>query len=162
MNFHQTLSKLTTSTAFNTWHTEHKHHFLAHAFLLLDDANKDTWQFGFYNPETKKMTTWLVSKTLTHTQEQEILETGAPIQKLDPALVTIEPEKAIALAEDIRKKEHAKEIPIKHFFIIQMIDGAATYNITYFCQSFNTLNIKIHAKDGSIISSTIQKLMDFG
>jgi len=162
MDFHEVLAKLTNHTIFKDWNKGHKESFLAHGFMMLDEENKDIWQIGFYNPESSKMTTFIVGKTIEHTAEQEVLESGAPIEKLPVEEVKVLPEKALALAKDLLKKEFAKEIPIKEFFIIQHIDKQTMFNITYFTQSFKTVNIKIDARSGEVVSKNIQALMDFG
>src|SRR3989344_1888470 len=161
MDFHQALARLTSHTIFKDWHKKHADSFLAHGFMMLDEANKDIWQIGFYNPKTSKMTTFMVGKTIEHTVEQEVLESGAPIQNLSVEDVKVSPEKALSIAKELLKKEFAKELPIKEFFIIQRIEGKTVFNITYFTQSFKTVNIKIDAKSGEIISKNIQALMDF-
>ncbi len=156
------LAKLTSSAQFKAWHKDHKKHFLAHAFVLLDDANKDIAQFGFYDSEKKTMTSWHVSDTIKHTDDQEVLDSGSAILKLDVNAVKISSDDALKTAEEIRVNEYKSEIPLKKFFIIQMIDNSASYNITIFTQSFSTINIKIHATDGKVFSHTKQKLMEFG
>jgi len=162
MDFHASLAKLTSHAIFREWHKKHQENFLAHGFMMLDDANKDVWQIGFYNPNNSKITTFIVGKTIEHTAEQEVLESGAAIQKLPVEEVKVEPQKALATAKEILEKDFAREIPIKEFFIIQHIDKRTVFNITYFTQSFKTVNIKLDAGSGELISKNIQALMDFG
>lgn len=156
------LAKLTSSAQFKQWHKDHKKHFLAHAFVLLDDANKDIVQFGFYDAEKKTMTTWHVSDTIKHTEDQEVLDSGAAIVKLDMDSVKISSDDALKTADELRANDYKKEIQLKKFFILQMIEGAATYNITIFTQSFSTINIKIDAANGKTLHHNMQKLMEFG
>lgn len=156
------LAQLTLSAQFKDWHKTHKKHFLAHAFVLLDDANKDTVQFGFYDADKKTMTTWHVADTLKHTDDQEVLDSGAAIVKLDVNSVNVSSDDALKTADDLRASDYKREIQLKKFFILQMIEGAATYNITLFTQSFSTINIKIDAASGKITHHNMQKLMEFG
>lgn len=162
MDFHASLAKLTSHTVFKDWHKTHQDCFLAHGFMMLDEANKDTWQIGFYNPANSMMTTFLIGKTIEHTAEQEVLASDGQVQKLKVENVKILPETALATSKEILKKEFAKEIPIKEFFIIQQLDNQTIFNITYFTQSFKTVNVKIDTTSGEVISKNIQVLMDFG
>lgn len=162
MNFQQAIHKLTTDINFKHWHKEHAEKFLSHGFLMLDEANKDTWQIGFYDGANKRMTTFLVSeKGIEQTQEQEILETDLPPQKLSPSELIIEESKALDISKETLKKYYDKESSIKNFFIIQQTPDGPIYNITYFTQSFKTINIKISAKTGQILSHNLQALADF-
>lgn len=162
MDFHKALHTLTNDLSFKHWHKEHAQTFLAHGFLMLDEANKDTWQIGFYDEQKQRMTTFLVNgNKVEHTDEQEILQGPAPIQKLNPSEVKIEAQKAIGIANDLVKKEYGKEMILKHFFVIQHAEEHTIYNVTYFTQSFKTINIKINAENGEILKHNIQALADF-
>lgn len=162
MDFHKALHTLTTSLSFKDWHQKHPKSFLAHGFLMLDEANKNTWQIGFYDEEPQRMTTFLVTGTkVEHTDEQEILQGPAPIQKLNPSEISIEAPKAIEIAKNCLTENYKKEMILKNFFIIQHAEGETIYNITYFTQTFKTINIKINAKNGELIKHNIQALADF-
>ncbi len=162
MDFHHALSNLTNNLSFKEWHKNNPDSFLAHGFMMLDDANKDVWQIGFYKPERSKITTFIVNKTIEHTSEQEVLESGNPIQKLSVEDVKIPHEGALKTAKDIMQKEFKKEVSIKEFFIIQKLEDRTVFNITFFTQSFKTVNVKIDAKTGEIVSKSLQSLMEFG
>lgn len=163
MDFHKALHTLTNNLSFKHWHKEHNNAFLAHGFLMLDEANKDTWQIGFYDEQKQRMTTFLVNgNKVEHTDEQEILQGPAPIQKLDPSEIKIEAEKAMEIANKLVKEEYGKEMLLKHFFIIQHAEGSTIYNVTYFTQTFKTINVKIDAEDGKILKHNIQVLAEFG
>jgi len=162
MDFHKAIHTLTTSLSFKDWHEKHPKTFLAHGFLMLDEANKNTWQIGFYDEEHQRMTTFLVTGTkVEHTDEQEILQGSAPIQELKPSEVTLESSKALEIANNCIKENYKGEIILKNFFIIQHNEGETIYNITYFTQAFKTINIKISAKNGAILKHNIQALAEF-
>ena len=163
MDLHSTLAKLTRHPAFKEWHTENPEAFLAHAFVMLDDENKDTWQIGFYTISTQKMVTFVVSPSgIQHTPEQEVLKTEGEIQKFEPQQVTVSVEDALKIAEECKEKNYSAEKPFKQFFIIQTIEGKAAFNITFLSQSFKTVNIKIDAGSGNIIKHSVQSLAEFG
>lgn len=162
MDLHEALAKLTRHSLFKEWQSANKNAFLAHAFVMLDEANKDTWQIGFYTKETERMVTFVVSSTVTHTPEQEVLKSDGEIEKLDAAAVKLSVEDALLAAKKCYAENYGKEITFKQFFIIQTIDHAPTFNITYLTQSFKTVNIKINARDGKILKHSVQALAEFG
>jgi len=163
MDLHETLAKLTRHPLFIEWHEKNKEYFLAHAFVMLDEANKNTWQIGFYNAEKEKMVTFILSdKVVQHTEEQEVLRSEADIQPLKPEEVTHSVEDALNTTKKCLEENYRGEKPIKEFFIIQHAEGHAMFNITYFTQSLKTINIKIYAKTGKIFKHSVQSLAEFG
>ena len=159
MELKNVLKELQSSKEFKDWHKEHKESILAHAFMLLDDANKDTWQLGFYNKDNT-ITTFMISpKIIEVIPDQEILRSEQEILRLDTE-ISIEYEAALKTASEFRVSQYKQEIPLKTFFIIQQIPEGPIYNITFFFQSMKTLNVKLSAKDGNVISNSFQSLME--
>src|SRR5574341_1949174 len=162
MDLHETLATLTRTAVFKDWHKQNSQYFLAHAFVMLDEANKGIWQIGFYNPEKERMITFIVSdKGVQHTEEQEVLRTEAEIQPLKPEEVAHTVEDALNTAKKCLEENYRGEKPMKEFFIIQHAEGHAMFNITYFTQSLKTINIKIDANTGKIFKHSMQSLAEF-
>jgi len=163
MDLHETLAKLTRSSVFKDWHAENKEYFLAHAFVMLDEANKGVWQIGFYSKEKERMVTFIVAgDSVNHTEEQEVLRTEGEIAKLDPEEVKHSIEEALKTAKACLQENYRGEMVLKEFFIIQNAEGHPMFNITYFTQSLKTINVKINAKTGEIIKHSKQSLAEFG
>ncbi|PIN75673.1 hypothetical protein COV18_02390 [Candidatus Woesearchaeota archaeon CG10_big_fil_rev_8_21_14_0_10_37_12] len=161
MDFHKILNKLTQHTVFKEWHSKNKNYFLAHAFLMLDDANKDTWQIGFYNADKEKMVTFLISPTeVKHTEDQEVLRSEQEIQKLEPEKIKLVVEEALEKTKQFLKGQDA--FIVKTFFIIQQYHHTPIYNITYFLQTMETVNVKVNAETGEIVHHDRKKLLDMG
>lgn len=159
MEFQEALSKLTNSVHFKDWIGEHKDSYLAHGFKMMDEANEKTWQIGFYDSRTNKIKTFIVGEEIQHVTEQEMLDKEKKVEKLNPADVKIGYERALENAE--HKFKETKEFPLKKFFLVQVIDGKAVYNITYFTQSFNTVNYHVDAGNGDVLKETKQKLAGY-
>jgi hypothetical protein len=162
MELKDALHALTTGKEFKDWKKTHGESVLAHAFVLLDDANKDAWQIGYYTPSPESITTFVVStKFVEVIPDQEILRSEAKILELKPGEVTLAHEQALKLGTEFRVLHHPREIPLKTFFIIQQTPEGAIYNLTFFFQSMKTLNLKLRASDGKALSHSIQTLMEF-
>jgi len=162
MDLHETLARLTRSPIFKEWHSKNHNYFLAHAFVMLDEANKNTWQIGFYNAEKERMVTFVITgANIQHTEDQEVLKESAVIQPLKPEEVTLTVENALKTAKDCLEQNYRGEKPMKEFFIIQHAEEHSMFNITYFTQSLKTINIKIDAKTGKIFKHSMQSLAEF-
>lgn len=161
MEVNDVLKELHAGKEYKAWKKEHAESYLAHAFMLLDDANKDTWQIGYYNPDNT-MTTFVVTpKIIEVIPDQEILRSENVILELQPKEVTLAYEAALKLATEFRVLQHPREVPLKTFFIIQQLESGAVYNITFFFQSMRTLNLKLAAADGKVLHHSLQTLMEF-
>lgn len=162
MDIHKAIAILTRSAIFKEWHEKNKEFFLAHAFLMLDEANKDTWQIGFYHPEKQRMVTFILTGTsVQHTEEQEVMRSEAEIKLLQIENVKITVDDALKEAKNCFTENYKGEMPLKEFFIIQNAEGHTIFNITYFTQSLKTINIKINAADGKILKHDRQSLAEF-
>lgn len=162
MDIHKALADLTRHHAFKEWHNEHKDYFLAHAFVMLDEANKNTWQIGFYNEKEQRMISFILQdQDVGKTDTQEVLKTEGDISPLQVEHIKLTVEDALAKAKEVYQEHYKNELPIKQFFIIQNTEGHHMFNITYFTQSFNTINIKIDAETGDVIKHSKQQLAAF-
>ncbi len=161
MELDETLAVLTKHSLFKEWHVKNHDYFLAHAFVMLDEPNKNNWQIGFYNPAKERMVTFIISTTVQKTEEQEVLKAEGEIKQLKPEEVKLSVEQAIKKANECMHENYRAEKPIKQFFIIQNAEGRTMFNITYLMQSLKTLNIKIDAKTGETVKHSLQSLVDF-
>ncbi len=161
MDLHSILARLTKHPLFKEWHSQNKSYFLAHAFVMMDEANKDSWQIGFYNSEKERMVTFHVSDTVQKTEEQEVLRGKGEITPLKAEEVKLSVEDALRKAKECLQQNYKAENTIKHFFIIQHVESNTMYNVTFFTQSMKTINIKINAGDGKIIKHSMQSLAEF-
>ncbi|MBI4151094.1 PepSY domain-containing protein [Candidatus Woesearchaeota archaeon] len=158
MEFKDALMHLEKSKEFVSWRKEHKG-FLAHAFKLLDDANADTWQLGYYDGST--ITTFVVSARFIEViPDQEILRSEHAIEELDVTHVKISSEDALKTAREFHQLHHPREMTLKQFFIIQKLPSGVVYNVTFFFQSMKTLNVKIDAASGKVVQHSFQSLME--
>ncbi|MBU1004502.1 MAG: hypothetical protein KJ561_01600, partial [Nanoarchaeota archaeon] len=51
MEIKDVLARLRDDKGFKQWKKENPNSFLAHIFKLLDEANQNDWQIGFYNKD---------------------------------------------------------------------------------------------------------------
>jgi len=156
------LKRLEEDKGFKEWKGKHKESFLAHVFKMLDDANIDDWQIGYYNKDDT-ITTFIMTKEDIKIAETENIfkRPDAKIKKLKKEEIKIEITEALQTAEKIQATEYKQEIPFKIITILQNIDVGQVYNITYVTKSFKTLNIKVDSKTGKVIKKSLKSIMDF-
>ena len=162
MDVIEILTRLVQEKEFKEWKAENPASYLAHVFKMMDDLNKDDWQIGFYNKDDT-MTSFVVTpKSVKKTKSENIFKhPGKSVEELDEKKVEISMTKALATAEKVQATEYTGEIPFKIICILQNIEGAQVYNITYVTQSFKTLNMRIDAASGKVLSKKLSNLMDY-
>jgi len=162
MELKEVLAIIEASKDFKEWKKEHSDGFLAHAFMLLDEPNKDVWQIGYFSPKEDKMSTFIAdANTIIVTPDLEVMKADVHIQQLNPDEVKIDPHAAVTIANQRRIAQYKNERPLKIFFIIQKIDLGSVFNITFFTESFKTINFKISTLDGEILKESSQNLAEF-
>ena len=160
MEFEELITEIESTPEFKEWKKSHSGFYLAHAFVMPSD---NVWQIGYYDKESNKIDTIVkLGPEIRIEPAQEILKASQEIYPLNPADVKIKVKEALEKANECIKENYPKEILLKHFLIIQHLEGATIFNITYMTQSFSTINIKLSTIDGKVLKHTMEKLADFG
>jgi len=162
MKLKDIMEKIESHSEFKEWRKSHKGCYLAHAFMMMDKANENMWQIGFYNPKEDKITSFILEgDNLKISPELNIFKKpGAKVEKLDVRKVKIGSVEAIEKAEEVMAKDYPKANPIKMFFIIQNIPKEGhVFNITFVTQDFKTVNIRISSEDGKILKHSVESLL---
>lgn len=120
---------------------------------------------GFYNPDTHKIFSYkLLADTVEHIPEQEIF------QKEKEVVTKVQIEEVKTTFDQILKKiaeyvfeKYRDTISLKTLVILQYNkDQGLVWNVTILRRDFKTLNIKIDAKTGDIVSENLSSLIDMG
>lgn len=156
------INKIESSKEFSEWRKTHKESYLAHIFKMLDDANIDDWQVGYYNKDDT-ITTFLVSgdKIKIIPEAQIFKRPDAKVLKLNMDKVKIRLAKAVEIATEYQEKHYEQEKPTKEIIILQSLETGQVYNITFVSQRFNILNMKVCCESGKIKEHTLKSIMDF-
>lgn len=161
MEFAEVVGKVEHSRQFVDWKQKNPGFYLAHGFLIMDNPSYDEWQIGYYSPEKHLVTTFVfTAENVAVIPDQKVLKEES-IHELKLDAVKLGVNEAIAAAERCRKENYAKELPLKSFFIIQHSELGTLFNITFFTQSFNAVNVKVSASDGKILRHSCERLVEF-
>ena len=156
------INRLEKSKEFKDWKKKNKDSFLAHVFKLLDDANKDDWQIGYYNKDDT-ITTFIITPNDIKIAETENIfkKPEAKIKELDRKKIKIDITQALQTAEKIQTIEYKQETPFKIITILQKLDIGQVYNVTYVTQTFKVLNLKIDSETGKVLKKSLKSIMEF-
>jgi hypothetical protein len=162
MQIKKVVEELTNSKEFRLWKEDNKESYLAHLFRMMDEPNEGIWQLGYYNPKEDKITTFIFeNEGIKIVPPSDIFKKpDTELNALDIESVSIDWMTALENASEFREKEYRNEWPVKSFFILQSITEGVIYNLTLVTKTFNTLNIKVSAKTGKIISSKLTSLFE--
>ena len=163
MELKDVLGVIETSEEFSDWKKSHKNAYLVHAFVMMDEANKDIWQVGYFDAGNSLMSTFVVSPgRIDIIPDQEVFKSEHKIAELVPARVKLSVKEALGIAEEYRKENYPKEVPAKSFFIIQVVEKhGQVFNITYFTHSLKTINIKLSTENGRVVHHSCEALVSF-
>jgi hypothetical protein len=136
--------------------------YLAHLFAMFDEANKNEYQVGFFSPEDNRIHVFLYDSELNtcikNAGEEPFKEPDSEINELNVNNIKVDIKDALNKAIDETKK--MKEIITKKILVVQNLDGIDLYNFTFVTVSMKTINIKLDASTGELISSDVFSLMD--
>ncbi len=149
------LSDLESRKEFKGWKKAHPKHKLAHLFTDNKPGSALVWQVGFF--KAKLMTTFTLGEQLVVDEDQEIYETGSPLQELDLSAVKVSFKKAISFVEK-RASQHSPFLLGQAIVILQMIDSKAVWNITLVSEQYTFLNVRSNASSGEIVKEEFAPL----
>jgi len=160
MQIHDAVKGVETHATFVSWKKEHPDVFFVHVFVLLDTPL--SYQVGYFDPTEQKITSFQYDgSTVTALPPAEVFrKEDTQIKKLSLSDVTVTGDKALATANEFQQKEYSVHSPMKIFFILQHLAVGVVYNITFITQGFQTLNIKVDAKTGKVLTHSLDKLID--
>jgi hypothetical protein len=164
MSIKTAVEKLESHAEFLKWKEGHKDAYLSYAFTVLEDDKGIEWQIGFFNSASDKITafTFKGDDIVICADEDAFKKEESKILELDMNKVKINVDNAINNAEEFQKKKYPNEVSTKAIVILQnLAKEGLVWNITYITKSFNTLNLKINAEDGKVVSDKLSSILDF-
>ncbi|MBU2640025.1 MAG: hypothetical protein KKG75_04975 [Nanoarchaeota archaeon] len=121
--------------------------FLLNAFATFDDKEL-IWQLNYYNPIKKNLVIFTPLKK-EKSEEQKLFKESKNLQELNLKEIKIEIKEALNLIKTSSEKT------IKKIITIHTIKNKTIWNFIFLTSSFKTLNIKLNASSGKIISKKL-------
>lgn len=156
------IKDLEAGKEFKEWRKDNKKSYLAHVFMMDDEPNKDSFQLGYFNPDTEKMVTFITSpEGVQVTQEAEVFKKEeSKVQPLDTSKIKFNFDHALEKADKLQKEHYPTHSPLKRIVILQNIKEGQVYNLTYVTMSFGVLNIKVGSDDGKVVTHKLTSIID--
>lgn len=156
-DFKEALEILEKSKEFKEWKKKNPEDYLSYALMIVDEKDTD-WKIGYCNKQNK-VTSFNVGNRIVMEPEDKVLQKEKKgIKEIDLGKAKLSMADAVTVAVNLQKEEFVTESPQKIIAILQTLDIGQIWNITFFTQSFNTLNIKVKSENGRILEKKIQPL----
>jgi hypothetical protein len=151
------LKRLEESKQYRDWAESNPGFYLVHLLYM----SKHPPQIGFYNEESDRIVTFEVGDQIVASPTTEAFKEQRVIEEIDIESVKFDREDALGKANSLKDERYPKEVLDSDILILQKVKGQTMYNITYFTKAFRTLNVKINAESGEIISHDLANLVGF-
>jgi len=151
------IKKLENSDEYKEWIKQNKGFYLVHLFFMTDQPI----QVGYYHKELDKITTFEISEAIKVNPISEVFKDKKFIDALEIDKIKIDKGEAVDRVASVKADNYASEKLTKEMMIVQEHNGEIVYNITYFTESFKTINCKINAESGAVISHDCNSLVSF-
>ena len=164
MDLKTALKSLENNADFKRWHTKNKHTYFSYAFKIPQEMRQDEWQFGFYNSDNDKITTFVVwDNSISIRPEEEVFKKEeTKINKIDINKVKLAFDNALQKADEFQSNNFPNNKSVKTIAILQNVPALGNiWNITYITETFNTLNMKIDASTGKIAEHNFASILSF-
>jgi len=150
MDLNKLLEKVKNSTEYDS------SYYLTHFFVMFDQNLKqiDDWQVGFYSKEkdvVKAISVGDESGEIVSKESEALKKKEHIIKELKLEEVKIDIDEVIKKVVQCLRNNYIREIPIKAFVVLQVLDEYPIWNFTFITSAFKTLNIKVDAVDGEIV-----------
>lgn len=155
-NLNVLFKKLGSSRELKDFKKKSSQAFLYACFFV----SEGNWQFDFYNPKDKFITTFEVSDKIKVMPVDKALDHGSKISELHLDKVKVDCDQAM----DLVRKFIAIQYPSDNFFtktivILQNLDNKVVWNITMLTSTLKLLNVKLDASSGKVLSHCIESFL---
>lgn len=156
MEFKEIIEKAEDTDEFKEFKKQHEEAYIVHIFKMTG-VNP---QVGYYSKKTKKVTTFELGEIIIISEESPFQEREHDIKPLILENIKKDYEDVLKIANEVRKEHYKHELVNKDIIVIQNLEKEGQiYNITFITQAFRTLNIKINAETGEVISHNLANLV---
>lgn len=164
MELKEALAKLEKDGEFNKWKKSKANSYFSYAFRMLMDSGENDWQIGYYDKTADKITTFVVGgDSVEMKPEEEVFKKESmEVLPIDRKKVKLNLSGIVEAAKNFQHKEYPHDTPVKIIVILQNLGNLGNvWNITFVTAAFNTLNMKINAKNGTIMEHKLSSILSF-
>jgi len=157
MEIRKLVEKLESSEEYKEWIKNNNDFYLVHLFFMTNQPP----QIGYYQKKRDQVVTFDLADQIVINPASEVIKQNKTIERLELLKIKIDKAKALDVVKNVKKTKYPKEMIDKEIVLIQQLSGQPLYNVTFFTKTFNTLNVKLNAENGHVISHDLASLVDF-
>jgi hypothetical protein len=135
-------------------------YFLSHACLIQEPNNTPSWEFGFFNKETDKVTVFETTPFKQRQEDEVLKKDDSMLKPLELSNLTVSFDEAMQIADKFLIEKGVMTAAKK--IIILQTEEVMQWNMTIMTQTFNLINIKINAVTGEIFKTESYSIYDLG
>ena len=148
---------LVQANVFQEWYREHPNAYLC-SFFQIGNGGQEGWQVDYYDKAADEMTAFAISRdaksvALNEANSKVFKEAGQVVDELRLEKVQVPLSDAMTTAEETAGKYYPGEVVAKKIIILQRIEREQ-FNITFLTTSLCTINVRINAANGEVLSHT--------
>jgi hypothetical protein len=140
--------------------------YLAHFFTMLDkDFNRiGNWQAGFYNKKDDLIVVFelMPDGSIGVSESKPLKKEEHVVGELKMDEIELGFDDALEKLNQFQKEKYPGNLTMKVVVLLQIFDSAPIWNLTVVTSTYNTLNVKLHAKTGEIIDHSLDSLLSWG
>ncbi len=158
------LSKLKGNLVFNTWKYTHKDSIFSYAFNTVEDERFGNWQFGFYDKDSNKVTSFIVEhETINMIGEDDVFkEEHHDVLEVNVDAVRMPILELFDHTIEFVSRKYPSDVVGKIVLVLQHIPKYGNiWNITLFTKSLNTINLKVDPSTGKVKSHNLVSMFEF-
>lgn len=160
MEAKEAVAKVEESEAFRQWKQQHPRSFLYTYFVMLGDG-KITEKLVMYYDEAAQKASAFDPEQPEQAKEEEVLQSGDKVQQLDLGKVKVGVQDAVEKAAAVCREEYGVRQAEKTIAILQHLKEGQLWNITLLTQNYKTINVRIDAALGEVLSRNLFSLFEF-
>ena len=136
--------------------------FLAHVFAMYDGDKLMDTQVGYYDNDTKKMSSFLISddKVQLLPETDVFQKPGSEVKSIAVEKISLEFDQVKQKSEELLSSKYSLTAS-KKVFILQTVGDDQVWNITFLTNSFSTINIRVDSVTSEILKDEVVNLVDF-
>jgi len=140
--------------------------YLAHFFVMLDKNFERTgnWQAGFYNKKDDLIIVFEIMQDggIGVSESKPLKKKEHVVGELKMEGIEIGFDEALEKLNQFQKEKYPGNSAVKVVVLLQNFDNSPIWNLTVVTSTYNTLNVKLHAKTGEIIDHNLDSLLSWG
>ncbi|MBW2987119.1 hypothetical protein KY336_01085 [Candidatus Woesearchaeota archaeon] len=140
--------------------------YLAHFFAMLDNKldRIGNWQLGFYNKKEDVIIVFELMQdgTINVSESKPLKKEEHVVGELKIEELELNFDEALKKQIKFQKEKYPGNMTVKMVVLLQELEKSPVWNLTVVTSTYNTLNVKIHAKTGEIIDHSLDSLLSWG